>query len=65
MTKMRSSWDQRGIPNPGSQKAQDRGCICPFYDNHRGKGFVMKGELVFWIMVGCPLHSPVVDTAPL
>lgn len=65
MTKMRSAWEQRGIPNPGSKAAQDGGCECPYYDNHNGKGFVMKGELVFWIVVGCPMHSPVEDTAPL
>lgn len=65
MPRMRSAWDQRGIPNPGSQVAQDRGCVCPTHDNYRGKGFVMKGELVFWIVVGCPMHQPMEDTAPL
>ena len=63
--KMRSSWEQRGIPNPGSPKAQDLGCECPYYDNHKGKGFVMNKEVVFWIVVGCPLHAPVEDVAPL
>jgi hypothetical protein len=63
--KMRSSWDQRGIPNPGSDKAHDLGCECPTMDNHRGKGFVMDNEVVFWITMGCPLHAPMEDTAPL
>jgi len=63
--KMRSSWEQRGIPNPGSPKAQDLGCECPYYDNHKGKGFVMDKEVVFLIVVGCPLHAPMEDTAPL
>ena len=62
---MRSRWEQRGIPNPGSKAAQHRGCECPFYDNYKGKGFVKDGELVFWVLVGCPLHAPVEDTAPL
>ena len=62
---MRSSWEQKGIANPGSEQAQARGCRCPYYDNHSGKGFVMDGELQFWITVGCPLHAPVEDTAPL
>jgi hypothetical protein len=65
MTKMRSRWEQQGIPNPGSQAAQDRGCECPHYDNHKGQGFIMEGELVFWIAVGCPMHAPMEDTAPL
>jgi hypothetical protein len=62
---MRSRWEQQGIPNPGSQAAQDRGCECPHYDNHKGQGFIMEGELVFWIAVGCPMHAPMEDTAPL
>jgi len=62
---MRSSWEQRGIPNPGSPRARDLGCECPHYDNHHGKGFVMDKEVVFWIVMGCPLHAPVEDTAPL
>lgn len=63
--RMRSRWDQQGIPNPGSPAAQDHGCQCPYYDNRKGKGIPMDGELVFWIVVGCPLHAPTEDTAPL
>jgi hypothetical protein len=44
-------------PNPGSQEAQDQGCICPVMDNGRGdpeigriRGFVM--------VIGCPIHAP-------
>lgn len=62
---MRSSWSQQGIPNPGSEQARTRGCECPYYDNHHGYGIVMDGELVFWITMGCPMHAPVEDTAPL
>jgi hypothetical protein len=40
-------------PNPGGPQAVGRGCTCPVYDNHRGKGF--NGN--FWITVDCPLHG--------
>lgn len=62
---MRSSWEQKGVPNPGSNEAHDRGCLCPYYDNHHGRGIPMDGELCFWITLGCPLHAPMEDTAPL
>lgn len=62
---MISRFEQRGIPNPGSRESQTRGCQCPVLDNHHGRGIVMEHERVFWITVGCPLHSPVKDTAPL
>jgi hypothetical protein len=54
---MRSRWDQRGVPNPGSIEALDRGCRCPHYDNHRGRGFPLNHELVFFINEDCPLHA--------
>lgn len=62
---MRSRWEQQGIPNPGSVQAIDRGCLCAVLDNYHGRGFRMKGELAFWITMGCPLHAPITDTAPL
>lgn len=62
---MRSSWEQRGVANPGSNLAKLDGCICPILDNNHGKGFVMDHERVFWITLGCPMHSPIEDTAPL
>lgn len=62
---MRSRWEQQGVPNPGSDKAMEKGCECPTMDNHRGKGIIYKGEVAFWITMGCPLHAPVKDTAPL
>lgn len=65
MARMISRWEQVGIPNPGSSAAQAHGCRCPFYDNHRGRGFAVKGELVFWVTAGCPVHAPMEDTAPL
>jgi hypothetical protein len=61
---MRSRWDQKGVPNPGSNAALDRGCQCPHYDNHRGKGFALNHELVFFVTVGCPLHAPAEDIHP-
>ena len=62
---MMSSWEQAGLPNPGSEEAWKRGCMCPGMDNGWGRGFPLRGELQFWITVGCPLHAPVEDTAPL
>jgi hypothetical protein len=53
------------VPNPGSDKAMEKGCECPTMDNHRGKGIIYKGEVAFWITTGCPMHAPVKDTSPL
>jgi hypothetical protein len=63
--RMRSRWEQQGVPNPGSVAAQAQGCRCPFYDNYRGRGFVVDHELQFWVVVGCPVHAVVEDTVPL
>jgi len=62
---MISRFEQQGIPNPGSAAALDRGCECAVLDNHHGRGFPYGKELCFYVTVGCPLHSPVEDTAPL
>jgi hypothetical protein len=59
---MKSRWEQQGIPNPGSARALDHGCMCAVLDNHHGQGFVMNHERCFWITMGCPLHAPVEDT---
>ena len=45
------------IPNPGSQKAIDKGCTCPVMDNHYGKGMGKHdGNITFSYKVGCPIH---------
>jgi hypothetical protein len=62
---VKSRFEQQGIPNPGSRDAQARGCECAVMDNHYGAGFPLDGELCFYITMGCPLHAPVEDTAPL
>lgn len=42
-----------------------KGCRCPYWENRDGRGVVIDKELVFFLAVGCPLHLPVEDTAPL
>lgn len=43
-------------PNPGSDEAKKKGCLCPVLDNSHGKGYLgMKGTFV--ISGGCPLHG--------
>jgi hypothetical protein len=59
-----TTWAERGVPNPGSHEAGERGCICAVIDNGYGRGYLggMKnpdtGETMFVVTVGCPLHSP-------
>lgn len=44
-------------PNPGSEAAIARGCICPVMDNAHGKGWLGREGL--WVYtVGCPVHEP-------
>lgn len=43
------------IPNPGSDEAIKRGCLCPVYDNAKGRGWLCSGT--FWINGKCPLHA--------
>jgi len=56
---MRTVWDIKGIPNPGSDNAVDAGCKCPVLDNGRGKGAFGfgGGSGSFWINGDCKLHS--------
>lgn len=42
-------------PYPGSDEAVERGCTCPVFDNHRGKGF---GDGMYYITPDCPVHDP-------
>ncbi|MCK9432635.1 MAG: hypothetical protein M0R00_06725 [Candidatus Omnitrophica bacterium] len=43
-------------PNPGSDEAIKKGCLCPVLDNGHGNEELgkMRG---FWINDGCPLHG--------
>lgn len=50
------------IPNPGSDEAVEKGCLCPVIDNHFGVGngeVTIDGErkTVFVFNEGCPLHG--------
>lgn len=49
--------DANETPNPGSQAAQDQGCLCPIYDNARGLGFMGNGLGLFVYTIGCPVHD--------
>jgi len=47
------------VSNPGSDEALARGCRCAVLDNAHGAGFRTneRGEPLFWITCGCPLHD--------
>ena len=54
--------DTTAVPNPGSEEAIDRGCICPVLDNHHGRGFYADipgrpRETYFYYTGDCPLHK--------
>lgn len=53
--------DTNAVPNPGSNDAIARGCICPVLDNHHGAGMGW-GANTFWIREDCPLHCPTPET---
>lgn len=44
------------IPNPGSEEAQEQGCLCAVFDNSRGYGYLGR-EGVFVVTESCPLHG--------
>ena len=51
-----------GRLNPGSDEAIAAGCTCPAMDNGHGRGYLGgvtddKGQTVFVISCGCPLHG--------
>ena len=49
---------KKKTPNPGSQAAQDQGCLCPIMDNENGAGFPFGSDgPCFWINEACPLHG--------
>lgn len=49
-------------PNPGSDKAIEKGCNCPVLDNAHGKGYMggvkdKNGKLIFIYSTDCPIHN--------
>ena len=49
---------KKNVPNPGSEEAQEQGCICPVEDNNYGEGFKWgNNQKCFWMTDGCPLHD--------
>lgn len=51
------------VPNPGSDEAAAKGCICPVIDNGHGRGYMggvkdENGVTVFVYHCGCPVHTP-------
>jgi hypothetical protein len=44
------------VPNPGSEKARNKGCTCPVIDNHYGRGYCGDGEMFIYNM-DCPIHK--------
>ena len=43
-------------PNPGSEEAIEQGCLCPVYDNAKGRGWLGSGDF-FFVDRKCPLHA--------
>ena len=45
--------------NPGSKEAIEAGCKCPQMDNGYGRGWGTdeKGNAIFVISGGCPIHG--------
>lgn len=53
---MSESYEDSGVPNPGSREAVKLGCTCPIMDN--GHGYGAEGKKgYFWYDGGCPLHA--------
>lgn len=53
-----------GVPNPGSNEAGLKGCICPRSDNGYGNGYMdgrtyPDGKVVFVWCPSCPIHGKV------
>ncbi len=55
--------DEMVTPNPGSQAALDRGCMCPVMDNGHGRGMyggavrTADDAPIFVFVADCPLHG--------
>lgn len=55
--------EREKIPNPGSDEAIKKGCLCPILDNNHGKSspFPDSGQLGgmdgWWIHEKCKLHN--------
>lgn len=50
-------------PNPGSDEAINKGCICPVMDNFHGQGYRGMKE-IFVMNLDCPLHGQTTEKAP-
>ncbi len=54
---MTSTWESRGIPNPGSDEAIERGCCCSANKNRNGRGACYGPDgPEFEVAAECPLH---------
>ena len=54
---IRKDWHVSGKPNPGSELARRRGCVCPVLDNNYGRSAPRPGDE--WVIrLDCPMHSP-------
>ncbi len=57
---MDTTWQSKGIPNPGSDEAIALSCLCPIIANNHGhQGLGREGLLLggWWITENCPLHD--------
>lgn len=43
-------------PNPGSEEARKKGCLCPILDNAHGRGHMGVPDRFVW-RDDCPLHG--------
>lgn len=48
--------EEEKTPNPGSDEALEKGCLCPVLDNAHGEGRGLDGS-VFWVASDCPIHG--------
>ena len=54
---MKRDWG-KDVPNPGSDEAVAKGCVCAVLDNHHGEGFMWGGEgQCFWVNEDRSLHG--------
>lgn len=48
--------EEAAKPNPGSDEARTKGCICPVLDNNHGKMAPWPPD-GWWMDTECPLHG--------
>lgn len=51
-----ATWNERGIPNPGSDEAVELGCRCPQLDNCRGR-MPPHPPNGWWLSFECTVHA--------